>query len=142
VNAAARRARGYFWQAGQKCDERVAMTTRRMGVAQRGHGSSVRESEGSTLLLTGRRADGKRVNVRFRAVRESDASAEPAAGSALRLQKVSDARKFSLWRILIPFPHGHSPSFARVTIEAGDARLDIVCQDAEWWEDEAPPEQA
>ncbi|HEX5370684.1 MAG TPA: hypothetical protein VFY10_14845 [Dehalococcoidia bacterium] len=104
--------------------------------------SSVRESEASTLLLTGRRADGKRVNVRFRAVRESDASAEPAAGSALRLQKVSDARKFSLWRILIPFPHGHSPSFARVTIEAGDARLDIVCQDAEWWEDEAPPEQA
>ncbi len=102
--------------------------------------SSVSE-EGSTLLLTGRRADGKRVNVRFRAVRESDASAEPAAGSALRLRNVGDATKFSLWRIMIPFPHGHSPSYARVTIEAGDARLDIVCQDAEWWEDEAPPEQ-
>ncbi len=102
--------------------------------------SSVSE-EGSTLLLTGRRADGKRVNVRFRAVRESDASAEPAPGSAMRLRKVSDATKFSLWRVLIPFPHGHSPSYARVTIEAGDARLDIVCQDAEWWEDEASPEQ-
>ena len=103
--------------------------------------SSVRETEGSTLLLTGRRADGKRVNVRFRAVRESDASAEPPVGSALRLRKVGDATKFSLWRILIPFAYGHSPTYARVTIDAGDARLDIVCQDAEWWEDEAPPEQ-
>jgi hypothetical protein len=102
--------------------------------------SSVRETEASTLLLTGRRA-GKLVNVRFRAVRESDASAEPAAGSALRLRKVGDAAKFSFWRILLPIPHGHSPSYARVTIEAGDARLDIICQDAEWWEDEAPPEQ-
>ena len=101
--------------------------------------SSVRESEASSLLLTGRRA-GRLVNIRFRAVRQSDASSEPPAGSTLQLRKVGDA-DFSLWRFLLPFPHGRSPSYARVTIEAGDARLDIVCQDAEWWEDEAPPEQ-
>jgi hypothetical protein len=27
------------------------------------------------------------------------------------------------------------PEYARVRIDAGPATLDIVCQDAEWWEE-------
>lgn len=103
--------------------------------------SSERDTEGATLLLTGRRG-GKRVNVRFRAVKKSDASAEPASGSALRLRGVGSGSKFSLLGMLFPLFRTPGPAYARVTIDAGDARLDIVCQDAEWWEDEAPPEQA
>jgi hypothetical protein len=103
--------------------------------------ASERDSQGATLLLTARRGETRRVNVRFRGVRESDASAEPAAGSNLRLRHVGSGSKFSILAMLVPLLRTPGPAYTRVTIEAGDARLDIVCQDAEWWEDEKPPSQ-
>ena len=104
------------------------------------------ESNGSMLLLQARRADGRRVNVRFRGVRESGASAEPEFGTPLSVVSVTDARGrlASALRVVLGSvlsllkPPG--PAYARVTIQAGTARLDIVCQDAEWWEDEASPD--
>jgi len=108
--------------------------------------SSRSEGDGGTLLLQARRANGKRVNVRFRGVKESDATAEPEFGTPLRVVKVDDGHGRVASALLVIFggivallkPPGQP--HARVTIQAGTARLDIVCQDAEWWEDEAPPD--
>ena len=108
--------------------------------------SSRSENDGTMLVLQARRSDGRRVNLRFRGVRESEASSEPEFGVPLRVGSVTDARGKLGGALLIVFgsilsllkPPG--PPHARVTIEAGTARLDIVCQDAEWWEDEASPD--
>ena len=93
------------------------------------------EQDGSMLLLQARRSDGRPVSVRFRGVRESEATTAPQEGSQLRVQKVGSGNKFSLFSKLLPLLKPPGPSYARVTIAAGDARLTIVCQDAEWWED-------
>jgi hypothetical protein len=97
-----------------------------------------REEDFRTLVLEGRRADGRLVGVRFRGVRDSEASRSPDPGSALRLRSVGSADRFSFLGLLFPFARPTGFGFARVRIDAGDARLDIVCQDAEWWEDETP----
>jgi hypothetical protein len=102
--------------------------------------SSQSEGTGGTLLLQARRANGKRVSVRFRGVRESNATAEPEFGTPLRVVKVGNGNGFNIISTLIPILKPPGPPHARVTIQAGTARLDIVCQDAEWWEDEAPPD--
>jgi len=62
-------------------------------------------------------------------------SAVPAVGDSLRLAGVGSGTGFSLVRLFFPFLR--SPAFgqARVRIEAGAARIEVVCQDAEWWED-------
>ena len=100
--------------------------------------SSRSEDGGSMLLLQARRSDGRRVSVRFRGVRESEATAEPEFGTPLRVVSVGNGNRFNLISTVLPILKPPGPPHARVTIEAGTARLNIVCQDAEWWEDEAP----
>jgi hypothetical protein len=41
----------------------------------------------------------------------------------------------SLLSRLLPLFKPPGPAYARVRIDAGPATLDIVCQDAEWWEE-------
>lgn len=99
---------------------------------------SSREEAGRLLVLEARRrSDGKQIVLRFRGVRQSDATNIPESGSDMRLVNVGPAEKFSLLRFFFPFARPGSGA-ARVRIEAGAARLDIVCEDAEWWESDAP----
>jgi hypothetical protein len=102
--------------------------------------SSERESDGRVLVLHAHRPDGRKVSVTFRGVKDSRASLEPAAGVALRLREVDIHRPglLSLLGLVFPQLRSPDPGYARVRIEAGAARLDIVCQDADWWEDDAP----
>jgi hypothetical protein len=103
--------------------------------------SSETEEDGRMVVIRARRPDGQRVAVRFRAVSSSDASQQPEVGAVLRLHSVSVSRGGCL-SLLSPFwLFRRGPGVpqmsdsARVRIDAGAARLDIVCQDAEWWED-------
>jgi hypothetical protein len=99
---------------------------------------SSREEDGRLLVLEARRRpDGKYVVLRFRGVRQSDATETPVSGSSLRLVSIGSAEKFSLLRLFFPFARAGSGA-ARVRIDAGAARLDIVCEDAEWWESDTP----
>ena len=99
------------------------------------------EEEPRLLVLEAVRPDGRHVTLRFRGVKVSEASATPEAGATMRLLGVGSAERFSILRFLIFIPRTRyaGQDYARVRIEAGSARLDIVCQDAEWWEDEAGP---
>ena len=103
-----------------------------------------RREESHTLVIDARRSDGTAVHLRFRGVQDSESTAMPESGAALRLAGVGSADKFSFLGLLIP-PILRRPSSAwRVTIEAGKARIDVVCQDVEWWEErpgmDRPPE--
>jgi hypothetical protein len=102
--------------------------------------SSQSEGDGTIVVIQARRTDGTQVGVRFRGVRDSNATAEPAPGSPLRVRKVGSGNKFSPLGFLLPILKPPGPAYARVTIEAGTSRIEIVCQDAEWWE-EAPSGQ-
>ena len=97
--------------------------------------SSHPEDGGRLLVLEARRANGTPVFVRFRGVTKSDATATPASGGSLKLDSVGSAARFSILALLFPFARRAGQSAARVRIEAGTARLEIVCEDAEWWED-------
>jgi hypothetical protein len=97
--------------------------------------SSTSEDGGSRLHLRANRSDGRRVNVRFRGVRESESTAEPEPGAPLSLQGVGNADKLFFLRGLTSLFKPPPPPGARVRIDAGAARLEIVCQDAEWWEE-------
>lgn len=99
--------------------------------------SSRTEEGGRTLVIRARRRDGQPVTVRFRGVRQSEADVEPAAGSNVRVRSVGAANRLSFLALLFPFL-ARDAGASRVRIEAGAARLDIVCEDAEWWEDQAP----
>ena len=105
--------------------------------------SSEREPDGRVLVLHGRRA-GHPVTVAFRGVHDSTTNQEPSPGAPLSFKSVQvRSGLIALLDFLLPdalFPGIKSvrSGYARVRIEAGAARLDIVCQDAEWWEDEAP----
>ena len=99
---------------------------------------SSRQEEPRLLVLEARRPDGRQVIVRFRGVRESDANEMPAQGADIRRLSVGSAEKFSLTRLFFPFIRGAGAGASRVRIEAGAARLNIVCEDAEWWEPDAP----
>jgi hypothetical protein len=92
------------------------------------------EEDGHMLVIEARRADGKQIGLRFRGVRESEATAVPVEGSSLRLQSVGSANRFSLIGLFFPFLRPGSRGAARVRIEIGAARLEVVCEDAEWWE--------
>lgn len=91
------------------------------------------EEEGRFVVIEARRGDGQAVGVRFRGVRESTMSSEPEAGVALRLRSVG-APGLSLLKLFLPGMRNVAGGYVRVRIEAGAAMLDIVCQDAEWWE--------
>jgi hypothetical protein len=103
--------------------------------------SSETEEDGRIMVLRAHRRDGQPVTVRFRAVTSSDASEEPQAGAVIALRGVGSAEAgcLPLLRFLpiFRFTGMRSPvaGSSRVRIDAGAARLDIVCQDAEWWED-------
>jgi hypothetical protein len=102
--------------------------------------SSERESDGRLLVIHAHRGNGRPVTVTFRGVNDSEATAEPQAGASLRLKSVGVVGHgvSSLLGFVFPQLRTPGPGYARVRIEAGAARLDIVCQDAEWWEDDAP----
>jgi hypothetical protein len=92
----------------------------------------------SRQLLLEMRRRGKRVNVLFRGVSDSSTQAEPEKGVPLKLSRIRGASGWS-WRRLLPIPVPDRMAAAqRVTIAAGGAKLEIVCEDADWWEDEAP----
>ena len=95
--------------------------------------ASRNEGEG-VFLLQARRADGRAVGVRFRGVKNSDTNAHPEPGVPLKLKSVKRAGG-SLVSRLFPLIKPPGPAYARVRIEAGPATLEIVCQDAEWWEE-------
>jgi hypothetical protein len=101
--------------------------------------SSREEEGGRMLVIEAKRADGRHIGLRFRGVRDSEATEAPAPGASLRLKTVGSAEKFSLLRLFFPLARTPGSGAARVRIEAGSARLDIVCEDAEWWEADEPP---
>lgn len=98
------------------------------------------EDDGRHLVIEARRADGTAVTVRFRAVKDATATSGAAVGSALRLKGVQSGPTGCLpLGIFFPSLRGIPRGVSRVRIDAGGAQLDITCQDAEWWEDEAKP---
>jgi len=99
--------------------------------------SSETEEEGHMVVLHGHRQDGTKVSVRFRAVFSSDASEEPEPGAVMSVRGVDLVRPGCLSALGFVFPRFRTVGAGntRVRIDAGAARLDIVCQDAEWWDD-------
>jgi hypothetical protein len=90
---------------------------------------SLREDRGR-LLLEGRRGI-RSVHVRFLGVREQKLPEPSPDAAVMRVKAVGQSG--SLVRRLLMGSHAMNPS--RVTIQAGDAEIEIVCEDAEWWED-------
>ena len=99
---------------------------------------SSRNEEPRMLVLEARRADGKRVTLRFRGLRDSEANETPAAGAPLRLRGVDESTGGCVLLFVLPFFPRIPRGAARVRIDAGATKLNIVCEDAEWWEDPAP----
>ena len=95
---------------------------------------SSRRENGSILVVEARRPGGIQVVVRFRGVRDSSSDSEPIAGSEIRRLDVGSAEGFSLVRLFFPFLRGPGSGATRVRIHAGSTRLEIVCEDADWWE--------
>lgn len=96
---------------------------------------SHREGEGM-LVIDARRADGTSVHLRFRGVKDSESTIMPEPGASMKFAGVGSAEKFSVLRVF--FPTGMRMPFesiARVRIDAGGARIEVVCQDVDWWED-------
>ncbi len=88
------------------------------------------------LILELKRADGRPVTLRFLGVQDSEISGEAEKGAVLRLKSV--ASPASLLTLFTPRMFRTPSHAARVRIEAGAARLEIVCEDVEWWEDSRP----
>ena len=100
------------------------------------------EEDGRHLTIEARRPDGRMVTVRFRAVKDAEATSGTTAGVPLRLKNVTAGGGGCLLPFagrLLPALRSVPRGSSRVRIAAGDAELDIICEDAEWWEDEAPP---
>jgi hypothetical protein len=95
--------------------------------------SSQTEGDG-VLVLRARRSDGRNVGVRFRAVKTSETNTQPEAGAPISVKSVK-REGMSLVSRLLPILKPPGPAYARVRIEAGAASLEVVCQDAEWWEE-------
>jgi hypothetical protein len=96
--------------------------------------SSSHKDGDRVLVLEALRANGKQVHVRFLGLKTSDTDTEPAIGAPLKLVSVGDSDS-SLLRMFIPRVLRTASHSARVRIEAGPAKLEIVCEDVEWWED-------
>jgi hypothetical protein len=98
--------------------------------------SSTREEGGGRLVIIARRTNGAKVHLRLLGVQDSESTALPETGSRLHLAGVSSQRGTWFWKLFLPNVfHHHSTGEARVRIKAGTALMEIVCQDAEWWED-------
>src|SRR5262245_30897570 len=89
------------------------------------------EEGGRMVVIEALRSDGRRIGLRFRGVSRSDANFDATVGEKLQLRSVGRAR-FGILGLLFG---GGQHGVARVRIDAGKARFDIVCQDAEWWEE-------
>jgi hypothetical protein len=99
--------------------------------------SSRSEEDGRMVVLEARRSDGKKVGLRFRGVKDAVTPVLPVVGTPLKLQSVGASSQGCI-SLLVPWIfRGSGPDYARVRIEAGDTRLEVVCQDAEWWEEPA-----
>jgi len=96
-----------------------------------------RQEEARIVVIEARRADGSIVGVRFRGVQSQNATSVTEPGAALRLRGVSGSGRGGVLAIFFPGMRGPGIGYARVRIEAGAALLEIVCQDAEWWEEPA-----
>jgi hypothetical protein len=98
---------------------------------------SSRRDGDTVFVLRVRRATGKTADLRFLGLKTCEVDMEPEIGSALTLRGVGSPDS-SLLRLFVPRVL-RGPSFSsRVRIDAGKARLEIVCEDVEWWEDDAP----
>ncbi len=97
------------------------------------------------FVLDARRPDGRKVQVRFLGVKSSTAEPRPPAGASLALQRVQSARKLSLldivlfWRLFSGPSYGTDLHARRVTITAGETQIEVVCEDAEWFEEQPTP---
>jgi hypothetical protein len=98
--------------------------------------SSRMEDGGKAFVLQARRSDGRSVGVCFRGLRQSDVPSDrqPEPGAPLTVRSVK-REGVSLVSRFFPIFVPPGPEYARVRIDAGPATLDIVCQDAEWWEE-------
>jgi hypothetical protein len=103
---------------------------------------SCHEEGPSVLVLEARRPEGQHVAVRFLGLQQWQGTREPDPGTPLRLLGVGSS--LSGLRLILamvnPFARPPIVMSSRVRIEAGGARLDIECQDIEWWQDEAAPD--
>jgi hypothetical protein len=99
--------------------------------------STVAQDGGRMLVVRAHRSDGGVVNVRFRAVKDAEATKYPDAGGIMHVRSVDidPGGCLSLVGLLIPRFRGPGKGYSRVRIDAGASRLEIICQDAEWWED-------
>jgi hypothetical protein len=93
-----------------------------------------RQEEPRMLVIEARRPDGRSVGVRFRGVRSSDTDKTPEPGAMMKLRGVGN-EKLSISQLFIPrvLRQGSLPA-SRVRIDAGAAHMEVVCEDAEWWE--------
>ena len=98
---------------------------------------ATRHEPGGMLVLEARRQDGRAVHVRFRGVQSVEASPDLEVGAPLRLASVTAGRSLgTLFRLLLPRVRPPVPADAwRVSFRVGEGSIDVVCQDAEWWED-------
>jgi hypothetical protein len=108
-------------------------------VSQALDGASYEASEtepGGMLVMHALRPDGSAVHVRFRGVRDSATTAWPQRGAPLRVKSVGSTESFFVF-LLPRILRGPAPFAARIRLDAGGATIDLVCQDAEWWEGSA-----
>jgi len=103
---------------------------------------SSHEEGPSILVLEARRVEGgQHIGVRFLGVQRWDGSFEPSPGTPIVLRGVTSSSKgiSFLLSLLNPYARTRLVTGSRVRIDVGAARLDIECQDVEWWQDDAAP---
>lgn len=96
-----------------------------------------RRPEARVFVIEARRPNGRPVELHFRGVSEAVATGEPVVGDRIRLESVGPAARLGFLRLLLPPVFRAGLGDARVRIRAGDQRIEIVCQDADWYEDSA-----
>ena len=96
--------------------------------------SASKDADAHMLVLHTLRTNGRRVGVRFRGVKESETTGEPTSGASIKVRSVKKEGGSVVGRLFWIYKAPELPN-ARVRIDAGPATLDIVCQDAEWWEE-------
>jgi hypothetical protein len=89
--------------------------------------------EGERALVLDSRRNGAHVGLRFLGLKTLHVDGSPEKGERLRLLGVSNPD--GLLRTMMPAILRGPGQGTRVRIEAGKAKLEIVCEDVEWWED-------
>jgi hypothetical protein len=96
--------------------------------------STQSEGDGTLLVLQARKPDGRGVGVRFRAVKSFETNVPPETGAPITVKSVK-RHGVSFVSRFFPLIKPPGPAYARARIHAGPATLEVVCQDAEWWEE-------